>query len=103
MCDRRLWSGDGERLQRQLTTLGFAVHHADTTRDDTIGGMAATLLRESEGALVPLGFPMGGIVALEAVRQAPARIAGLVKEAEQRSTQRRRSGRQANPRPFSQP
>jgi len=47
------------------------------TREDTIPAMAATLLRETEGPLVLCGASMGGMLAMEAARQAPQRIAGL--------------------------
>lgn len=46
-------------------------------RHDTIEAMAAAVLRDNEGTLVLAGASMGGMVAMEAVRQAPARIAGL--------------------------
>ena len=47
------------------------------TREDTIESMAATLLRETEGPLVLCGASMGGMLAMEAARQAPQRVAGL--------------------------
>ena len=46
-------------------------------RNDTIETMAAALLRDHEGPLVLAGASMGGMVAMEAARQAPARVAGL--------------------------
>jgi pimeloyl-ACP methyl ester carboxylesterase len=46
-------------------------------RDDTIEAMAATLLREQAGPLVLCGASMGGMIAMEAARQAPQRIAAL--------------------------
>jgi len=54
-----------------------AVTIADTVRDDTIAGMATRLLRDASGRFVLLGTSMGGYVALEVVRQAPGRVAGL--------------------------
>jgi len=68
MCDARLWSGLD----------GLPALHADLSRDGTIEGMAARALAEHPGALVPAGFSMGGIVALEMARQAPERIRGLI-------------------------
>lgn len=68
MCDARLWGGLD----------GLPAVHADLTRDDTIAAMAARALAEHPGALVPVGFSMGGIVALEMARQAPERIRGLI-------------------------
>lgn len=71
MCDARLWSG----IVR--AALPGAVD-ADTTRDDRIGTMAIRALAAAEGDILPVGFSMGAIVALEMARQAPERIAGLV-------------------------
>jgi pimeloyl-ACP methyl ester carboxylesterase len=68
MCDARLWCG----LE------GLPAIHADLTRDDTITAMAARALADNPGALMPIGFSMGGIVALEMARQAPKRIKGLI-------------------------
>lgn len=46
-------------------------------RADDIPAMAATVLREHAGPLVLCGASMGGMVAMEAAKQAPERIAGL--------------------------
>jgi pimeloyl-ACP methyl ester carboxylesterase len=46
-------------------------------RHASIGDMAAALLRETQGELVLCGASMGGMIAMEAARQAPQRIAGL--------------------------
>src|SRR5512133_619121 len=46
-------------------------------RNDTIEAMAAALLRDTDGLLILAGASMGGMVAMEAARQAPGRIAGL--------------------------
>lgn len=46
-------------------------------RNDTIESMAAALLREIEGPLILGGASMGGMVAMEAVRQAPGRVCAL--------------------------
>lgn len=71
MCDPRLWTGEVR------TALPGAVD-ADLTRDDTITAMAARTLASTEGRLLPVGFSMGAIVAVEMWCQAPERIAGLV-------------------------
>lgn len=71
MCDARLWTG------KVRAVLPGAID-ADTTRDATIAGMASRALAAADGPLLPLGFSMGGLVALEMARQAPARIAGMV-------------------------
>lgn len=46
-------------------------------RHPTIPAMAAALLQENAGRLVLCGASMGGMIAMEAARQAPERIAGL--------------------------
>ncbi len=46
-------------------------------RHPTIPAMAQALLQEHAGPLVLCGASMGGMVAMEAVRQAPDRVAGL--------------------------
>lgn len=68
MCDARLWGG----------LCGVDGVHADFSRDDSIEKMAQRLLFEHQGPLIPVGFSMGGIVALEMARQAPERIVGLI-------------------------
>ena len=47
------------------------------TRHDSIPAMAAALLQQYPGRLVLCGASMGGMIAMEAARQAPGRIAGL--------------------------
>jgi pimeloyl-ACP methyl ester carboxylesterase len=46
-------------------------------RHDTIPAMAAAVLAETEGPLILCGASMGGMIAMEAARQAPERVAGL--------------------------
>lgn len=50
---------------------------ADTRQHDTITGMAEEALAKTSGQLVPIGFSMGGYVALEMARLAPARISAI--------------------------
>ncbi len=71
MCDARLWT-DAVRA-----VLPGAVD-ADLTHDDRIAAMAARALADCKGRLLPVGFSMGAIVAVEMWCQAPERIAGLV-------------------------
>ena len=72
-CDERLWEA-----QRPALPPAFEARVSDAqTRYDTIEGMAAAVLRENAGPLVLCGASMGGMVAMEAARQAPGRIAGL--------------------------
>lgn len=46
-------------------------------REPSIEAMAQALLREHAGELVLCGASMGGMIAMEAARQAPARVRGL--------------------------
>lgn len=79
MCDARLWDGaDGAIRKALMATTGRAPIDADTTQDDTIAAMAARALAAADGPLVPIGFSMGAIVAVEMAVMAPQRIAGLV-------------------------
>ena len=50
---------------------------ADTRQHDTITGMARAALAQTSGQLVPIGLSMGGYVALEMARLAPARISAI--------------------------
>jgi len=72
-CDERLW-------EAQLSALpaGIDVRVSDAhMRHERIEAMAAAVLSEHEGPLILCGASMGGMVAMEAARQAPERIAGL--------------------------
>ena len=78
MCDARLWRGGDGGIVETLGGEG-AVHDAALASDDSIVDMAARTLGHIDGDdLLPTGFSMGAIVALEMARQAPGRIAGLV-------------------------
>lgn len=72
-CDADLWRGTLPALA------GVArVHVADVhTRCDSLPDMAAALLAEHPGRQVLVGASMGGMVALHAALQAPARVAAL--------------------------
>ncbi|MDB5730152.1 MAG: alpha/beta hydrolase family protein [Variovorax sp.] len=72
-CDHRMWEAQWSALPATLRPVVSTVHW----RHDSIEAMAAALLREHAGALVLCGASMGGMVAMEAARQAPGRIAGL--------------------------
>jgi len=72
-------AGDDVMWQAQLAALA-AWNPAVTDvhmRHDTVSEMAAALLAESTGSLVLCGASMGGMIAMEAARQAPERIAAL--------------------------
>ena len=71
MCDGRLWTP-------ALRALFDGALDADLSRDDTIERMAAGALALVSGPVLPIGFSMGAIVAMEMARQAPDRIAALV-------------------------
>ena len=55
---------------------GTAVY-ADTRQHDSITGMAEAALAQTKGQLVPIGLSMGGYVAMEMARLAPARISAI--------------------------
>lgn len=71
MCDARLWT---DAVRSVLP----GVRNADTAQDDSIAAMAARALADTPGLLLPIGFSMGAILAVEMWCQAPDRIAGLV-------------------------
>lgn len=71
MCDHRLWT-DAVRA-----VLPGAVD-ANTAQDATIDALAERALAGTDGMVLPVGFSMGGIVALAMARLAPDRVAGLV-------------------------
>ncbi len=72
-CDARLW-----RDQLHALPAAFDTKVSDAaTRYGTIPAMAAAVLRENDGPLILCGASMGGMIAMEAARQAPERIAGL--------------------------
>ncbi len=79
MCDARLWRGG-----RGVVIDVFAKHRLGApvdvglTHDDSIAAMATRALAAAPGPLVPIGFSMGAIVAVEMWCQEPERIAGLV-------------------------
>ncbi len=72
-CDHALWQAQQPALAEHCTVQVSDVHF----RFDTLPAMAAALLAETDGALLLVGCSMGGMVALEAVRQAPQRVPGL--------------------------
>jgi len=72
-CDTRLWQAQLDALPADLCPKVTDVH----TRASRIEDMAASLLAENDGPLILCGASMGGMVAMEAARQAPSRIAGL--------------------------
>lgn len=74
LCDARLWRDQVAALGDEVPCLV-----ADLTHDDTIGAMAERALRgvPADAVLSVCGLSMGGYVALEIMRRAPARVARL--------------------------
>jgi pimeloyl-ACP methyl ester carboxylesterase len=73
-------AADDTMWQAQLPALSPwspVVAQVHSQPHDTIEAMAAALLDTHEGPLVLCGASMGGMIAMEAVRQAPERVAGL--------------------------
>ncbi|MDC0062762.1 alpha/beta hydrolase [Candidatus Puniceispirillum sp.] len=62
---------------KQRANLANAGLICNTRQHDSINEMAQAALDQCRGALVPIGLSMGGYVALEMARLAPARIAGM--------------------------
>lgn len=71
MCDARLW-----REVRDIP--GWSNIDAPPLGQASISAMASAVLATLHGPLIPVGFSMGGIVALEMARQAPERIEAMV-------------------------
>jgi pimeloyl-ACP methyl ester carboxylesterase len=72
MCDARLFAPQIAHL-----SAGRSIMVADLSRDDTITAMAARVLAEAPPIFALAGLSMGGIVAMEVLRQAPDRVARL--------------------------
>lgn len=64
-------------FHRQADIASGKAVFADTRQHDTITGMAEAALAQTSGQLVPIGLSMGGYVALEMARLAPARISAM--------------------------
>lgn len=72
-CDAVMWQHQLAVLPQRLRPQVADVHF----RSDSVEHMAQLLLAEHPGELILCGASMGGIIAMEAARQAPARIAAL--------------------------
>jgi pimeloyl-ACP methyl ester carboxylesterase len=72
-CDAGLWTA---QLQAMPAHWNASVTDV-AERSTSIEEMASRLLAEHAGPLVLCGASMGGMVAMEAARQAPARVRGL--------------------------
>jgi pimeloyl-ACP methyl ester carboxylesterase len=71
--DAAMWQSQLAALPPQWNASVTDVH----MREDSIAAMARALLAEHEGPLVLCGASMGGMIAMEAARQAPQRVRGL--------------------------
>jgi pimeloyl-ACP methyl ester carboxylesterase len=72
-CDDRLWQDQWCALPSHMAPTVSDAH----MRWPTIEDMARAVLAAHEGPLVLCGASMGGMIAMEAARQAPGRIEGL--------------------------
>ncbi len=77
MCDARLWEGSDRAILKAISTTGLAFSHMDFKDIASIETIAQRAMQQHEGLLIPIGFSMGGIVALQMIYQAPHRIAAL--------------------------
>jgi pimeloyl-ACP methyl ester carboxylesterase len=69
LCDADLWQAQIDRFGDR-----FNVQVADLTRDDTLRGMAGRVLASAPARFALAGLSMGGYVAQEILREAPARV-----------------------------
>jgi pimeloyl-ACP methyl ester carboxylesterase len=97
LCDATLWDS-------QVRVLADIAHIkvGDLTRDDTVEAMAQRVLADAPERFALCGLSLGGYVAFEMVRRAPARVThlGLMNtsaraDAEEQSERRERSVRAA--------
>ena len=72
LCDAALWAHQIQHMEDLAEC-----HVGDTRSDDTIAGMARTILHAAPTRFALAGLSMGGIVAFEIMRQAPERVARL--------------------------
>ncbi len=70
MCDARLWS-------HQIAAMSVPTQVADLSRADNVPDMAAQVIAEAPEQFAVAGLSMGGILAFEIWRQAPARVTHL--------------------------
>lgn len=70
MCDARMWGDLPARLSPD-------VHHALPVAGETVQDMAAAILHDAPPRFALAGLSMGGIIAMEILRQAPDRVARL--------------------------
>lgn len=69
MCHAGLWQHQEREFAGE-----YRLHHGVISQDDQVSGIAAAVLEEAPASFALAGLSMGGIVAMEMWRQAPARI-----------------------------
>jgi pimeloyl-ACP methyl ester carboxylesterase len=77
MCDARLWQGGDHIIVKAIEAMGLGWSHVDFQDDNTIEAMAARALSFCDGPIIPIGFSMGGIVALKMARIAQHRLVAM--------------------------
>ena len=75
-CDARIWLSQLAAVATRANPPRTSVSDAHA-RHERVEAMAGAVLAEHDGPLVLCGASVGGMVAMEAARQAPDRIAGL--------------------------
>lgn len=90
LCDAALWAHQISNLEEIADC-----HVGDTRQDDTIAGMAETVLTAAPDRFALAGLSMGGYVAMEIMRQAPERVTrlALLDTAAQADSDERRQNR----------
>ncbi|HKH11546.1 MAG TPA: alpha/beta hydrolase [Rubrobacter sp.] len=73
LCDERLW----RHQEEGLADLADRVLVPDVTGEDSVAGMARSILRAAPERFSLAGLSMGGYVSPEIMRQAPDRVEAL--------------------------
>lgn len=72
LCNHRLWS----HQEKNLSDIAD-VNVADLTKENSIKGLANSVLQSAPNRFALAGLSLGGIVSLEIMRQAPERVTNL--------------------------
>ncbi|WP_425084657.1 alpha/beta fold hydrolase [Ruegeria profundi] len=72
MCDARLFGPQIDALSNRVPLMSFPL-----CQQDSVEAMAAEILKNAPPRFALAGLSMGGIVAMEVLRQAPARVERL--------------------------
>lgn len=93
MCDQRQWRPQIDALRPYCASISVA----DTTRSDTLEGIARTVLADAPERFALAGLSMGGLLAFEIWRQAPERVnrLALLNANARQEDDARRAARQA--------